>query len=102
MGDVVRFPAPPDRDLWPERHFPDEAKWTPDQRHFMNPGSWRMRFDLQLDHYQVTCFEQGVGRTQWRWRVLHIPTGDVLWSPETYPAFKPARRGCWAAKWPGM
>jgi hypothetical protein len=99
MGDVIGFRGPPDFDLI-DRKFPlEEARWSPKQRHFMNPGSWRMRFDIRLDRHLVTTFDSG--GDMWRWRVLHMPTEKVLWSTEIYPSFKAARRGCWAAKWPG-
>ncbi len=99
MGKVIAFQGPDDNfDYWPLRRDPNEAKWSPDQRHFMRPDTWRMRNDIRLDRHVVTAFEQGGG---WRWRVKHIPTGEALWSSETYQSFKAARRGCWAAKWPG-
>ena len=81
MGKVIEFPKPPDVDLWPLRRFPaEEANWSPDQRHFMRPDTWRMRFDIRLAHHKVAAFERGDG---WRWRVEHLPTGEVVWSAES-------------------
>ena len=56
---------------------------------------------LGIDHHVVTAFEHGSGDFRWRWRVRHIPTGEIVWSEEAYSSFKAARRGCWASPWPG-